>query len=286
MPDLTHGSTLNFWAFGTRLCDGIEASKRLASWVALILFIGLTLRGAFEIMASSGIWQIDLSNTLSEATFTRPLGTDVLGRDLFSRLGVATVMAVFPIWISVLIGSVLGALAFVGMGQGGGISWVFECLAVVFISIPIGILSFAFAAYFETGLMAVAWVIGMFAMFKTHCQLRDAYHRDRNLSYWHAHIIVGGSVRQRLLKYGILGHWKEELQGTICYYLQAAVIIEASLSYLGFGVQEPVPSFGNILSQHLDLAMKGQWGVSLAVVVAIWLVAAAPRSLLRLIGDR
>jgi ABC-type dipeptide/oligopeptide/nickel transport system permease subunit len=66
------------------------------------------------------------------------------------------------------------------------------------------------------------------------------------------------------------------------FHLRTAVAIEASLSYLGFGIQEPSPSFGNMLAAHFDLYLKGQWYVLGILVLWLGVTAAFPQAVLTL----
>jgi len=69
------------------------------------------------------------------------------------------------------------------------------------------------------------------------------------------------------------------------FQLRVAVAAEASLSFLGFGIQEPQPSFGNMLSSHFDLYLKGHWSVLLVIVGGLALAALFPASLAALLGN-
>ena len=71
--------------------------------------------------------------------------------------------------------------------------------------------------------------------------------------------MLGGSKLTRVIKYGVFRSWKKEIVEMFFIHLQLAFIIEVSLSYLGFGVQEPNPSFGNMFKSHFDLILRGDF---------------------------
>ena len=56
----------------------------------------------------------------------------------------------------------------------------------------------------------------------------------------------------------------------LIFHMKMAVVIEASLSYLGFGVQEPQASFGNMLASHFELYLRGQWQIMLLIVDGLY----------------
>jgi peptide/nickel transport system permease protein len=230
---------------------------------------------------------ISLSNMLSGPTSDHFLGTDNLGRDLLLRVTNALWQAVIPMWATVLLGTGLG----LSLGI-GSIAWcerqpncrpLVESAKVVGAllgSIPVGVVAFAWAAYEEkAGLFPVAATL--FAMFivRSFLQVHNLFLESERLGFWEAHRSIGGSLVDRLVRYGLWSQWQGPIIDSLCFQLRVAVTIEASLSYLGFGIQEPNASFGNILASHFDLALKGQWYTMLVVSVALLLSAQFPASL-------
>src|SRR5690606_6943936 len=133
-------------------------------------------------------------------------------------------------------------------------------LGVIAVSVPVGVVAFAWAAVQErAGLTPVLVSLAVVFAVRTALQVQDLFRHDAFLGYWEAHASMGGRLFSRLMSYGISGRWKWGLLDTLAFHLKAGVAIEASLSYLGFGIQEPQPSFGNILSSHLDLFLSGNW---------------------------
>jgi ABC-type dipeptide/oligopeptide/nickel transport system permease subunit len=147
--------------------------------------------------------------------------------------------------------------------------------------LPVGVVAFAWAAFREeAGLVAVMASLAPLAGALAYLRLRDLARRDAALAYWEAHRAAGGSLADRVLRYGIAGAWRAPLLALLGFLLRVAVAVEAALSYLGFGVVEPQASFGNILAAHFELYLRGEWRVLAVVAAALALAAAFPSALL------
>jgi len=84
------------------------------------------------------------------------------------------------------------------------------------------------------------------------------------------------------MNHGILPHWLPDTLGNLAFYLKVAITVDASLGYLGFGVQEPHPSFGNMLASHFDSYMRGSWFVLVVIGGFLIVVASAPEACFRI----
>jgi len=250
----------------------------------LIVFIFLTLLFfPFSYFFSSSV---DLVSMLSPPSFSHLLGTDNLGRDLLIRISETIRFAVLPLWLGVSIGSFFGtilSLIFIFLSQFSILNFLDKLMllfASIISSIPIAIACFVVSVlHEEADIFSVLIPLGVLFSFQTFFTINNLFHRDKNLGFWIAHRALGGSLMQRVLKYGFLKAWKNDLFQLFSFQLKAAVVIEASLSYLSFGIQEPSPSFGNILASHFDLYLKGEWFILMIICVALWLVLSTPKSI-------
>jgi peptide/nickel transport system permease protein len=255
--------------------------KNLFNYIFLILFLLLVVI-PWENFLNTGF---ELSNMLATPSFSHPLGTDNMGRDLLYRISQALRSSVLPLWGGVLLASACGCALGVFTIQVrvknlfSPFIDAFKLFAVVVVSIPIGLLAFSWAAFGEiTGLMPVLVSMCLVFLMRSFLQIWDFYRHDEFKGYWEAHAAMGGSLGRRLWNYGIFGEWRWGLIEALSFHLKAAVAIEASLSYLGFGVQEPQPSFGNMLASHFDLYLKGHWYILFLIVGALALCAATPNA--------
>jgi peptide/nickel transport system permease protein len=240
--------------------------------------------------------RVELTHVLAGWSMQHPLGTDNLGRDLLVRLAEAVRTAVLPLWLGVIAGTAGGiALAVLmilsrQLPLGPSIASFLRIAAVVIASIPVGIVAFAFSALAEkAGIVPVLTTLSGFFMIRTYLTVTDFYSRDQKLGYWQAHAALGGRLIARIWRYGIIGEWSRPLCDTLSFHLRAAVAIEAALSYLGFGLQEPQPSFGNMLASHFDRYLKGDVMIVMLIIAVLAVTAAFPSSfvmMIRRIGTR
>lgn len=233
---------------------------------------------------------VRLADTLAPISTLHPLGADNLGRDLLVRLSLSITGAVLPLWLSVTLGCVTGIVLSVATlvarqtrSAQAPIS-VLDALAGIAAGLPAVIVAFGLAVLWEGGgLMPVAVTLAVLFGLRSYLEVQDWARQDSRLGYWTAHAALGGSMAKRLWRYGVLGAWRAPLVQSLAFHLRAAVAVEAALSYLGFGVQEPQASFGNMLSSHFDLYLKGEWQILMIIVAALVLTVAVPVAVSRLL---
>ena len=206
------------------------------------LFDGLTINGA---------------PLPPSATFL--LGTDLLGRDLLSRLiyGARTslIVGVVANGIAVSIGTLIGVTAGFFGAVIGSVLMRFTDLMTAF---PALLLAIVLAALFHPSLWIVAMVIAMVNWVQI---ARVVYTETRSLA--EREFIVAeqsiGAGRLRILFRHIMPH----LLSTVLVYgtlgISTTVLLEATLSFLGIGVQPPTPSWGNIINENQTYFTTAPW---------------------------
>lgn len=192
--------------------------------------------------------QMDMSNRFSEPTTIHWLGTDNFGRDLWTRTAHGARLSLFIALISVGISSLLGTWVGLSAGYFGG--W-FDLLVMrvvdIFLGFPIIILALALIAVLGPGPVNV--IIALIAVFWTQYArvARSIALAEREQEYVKAAQVLGAS-NIRIIARHILPNSLGPILVLATLGLGTAIIAESALSFLGFGVQPPEPSWGWTLS--------------------------------------
>lgn len=256
--------------------------KHALSVLLLAIFLLLVLF-PFESLISS---EVSLGEMLLGPSATHPLGTDNLGRDVLLRFSSAVKLAVLPVWAGVVGGFLLGLVVVTGLIALSYLSVVrfvlraLRLCGAVVTSIPLSLTIFFLAvSYGGNEFMFIVFAIMVFVVFRTMLMVNDLFDEDSNLGFWQANQALGGSQFWRLWRYGVFLSWRKKILESLIFQMQIAVTIEAMLSYLGFGVQEPSPSFGNMLASHMELYLRGDMWILIVIVFGYWMTTQVPQAL-------
>lgn len=208
------------------------------------------------------------------------LGTDLLGRDLASRLILGTrtslIIGVLANGIAVILGAGVGVTA----GYfGGWVAMVLMRFTDLMMAFPALLLAIVLAAIFQPSLLIVALVIAMVNWVQMS---RVIYTETRSLAE-REFIQVQRSIGAGPLR--ILGlHLLPHLLPSIVVFgtlgISTTVLLEATLSYLGVGVQPPMPSWGNIIFENQTYFITAPWLVFIPGLAIVLLALA-----FNLVGD-
>lgn len=198
-------------------------------------------------------------------------GTDELGRDLFSRMlygARASLLAgMCSVLIALLVGVPLGLLAgYFGGLIDGCISRVTEAL----FSIPFLILAIALAAFLGPSLINAMIAIGVSAAPLFIRLARGQVLAVKNEDYVQSTRSLGASDRRIILRH-VLPNIMPALIVQATIQIAKAIIAEASLSFLGLGLQPPDPSWGSMLNTAKNFMTQAPW-MSVFPGCAIFLV--------------
>jgi peptide/nickel transport system permease protein len=188
-----------------------------------------------------------------------PLGTDDLGRDALTRLLYAGRVSLLIGFLVALISIVVGTVAGLAAGFYGG--WVDDLLNAVIqfiFNIPGLLVLITLSVIFRPDVIMLSLIFGFFYWPGTARQVRGVALAARNLDYVVAAQALGASNR-RVMFFHILPNVANIVMVVAGFSVAGAILGESGLSYLGFGVQPPTSSWGNMLSASMDMFHRAPW---------------------------
>jgi peptide/nickel transport system permease protein len=256
-----------------RFFSRLFKEKPLGAAGAVITLL-LLLTGIFAgALAPHGYNDIDTDHFLEAPSAQYPLGTDNLGRDNLSRIiygaRISMIVGLAATGISTIVGLAIGILC----GYiGGTFDLVIQRLVDAVMSIPGMILLMAIISILGPGMWQVVIVLGLRWGITGSRLSRSAVIRIREDLYVHAAKAVGCTTYRTLLRH-ILPNIMAPVIIGFTTTLPGIILTEASLSFLGYGIPPPMPSWGGMLSGSARTYMfQAPWmalwpGLALSVVV-------------------
>ncbi len=238
-------------------------------WVFILrdqmALIGLIIIAVLTLAAVFAPWIIPYDPNLQDfemieaPSWAHPLGTDDLGRDLFSRLLMGTRVSLFVGYSTVLLGMVAGVVLGVMGGYFGG--WI-DTLCMRYIDLQWAFPNFIIAVYlvavFGTGLTNVIVAISL-AFIDDFARLaRGMVLTIREEQYVAAARTVGAS-NQRIMWRHILPNAAAPIIVLATVSVSYAILAEAGLSFLGLGVEASTPTWGLILADSRSFISRAWW---------------------------
>ena len=219
------------------------------------------------------IWQ-------AKGTWDHVLGTDKLGRDYLSRLlyggQISLLIGISAALISGVIGTVLGLCA----GYfGGWVDSVVSYIVTTRLAMPVVLVALAMASLVGGSLKVVVLVLGFLLWDRFAVVTRAATQQIRNQDFVSA-ARASGLTDLRIVLQEILPNILNALIVVATLEMAHAILLEAALSFLGLGVQPPLPSWGLMIAEGKQYMFFQPWVITIPGVALLFLVLA-----INLLGD-
>jgi peptide/nickel transport system permease protein len=253
---------------------------------AIFLLLILAMALLAPVLAPHNPYNQQLSDRLinpiwhADGTWAHPLGTDSMGRDYLSRLiygaRISLLIGISAMIISGIIGSTLGVLA----GYfGGKVDMAISFMITVRLAMPVVLVALAVVALIGGSLQVVIFVLGVLIWDRFAVVMRSSAQQLRSVDYINAAKAAGCSTL-RILLTEILPNILDNLIVVATLEMARAIILEAALSFLGLGVQPPLPSWGLMISEGREFMLFSPWIITIPGVALFILVLS-----INLLGD-
>ena len=196
---------------------------------------------------------------LAPPSSAHPLGTDSYGRDVLSRMlhggRISLSVGLVAVGIAVAIGVVLGALA----GYFGG--WVDQVImrgVDIVLCIPTLFLILMLVVFLGPSLLNIMVIIGLTSWTELARLVRAEFLTLKSRDYVLAARALGAGDGRIMFRH-ILPNAMAPIFVSATFGVAGAILLESGLSFLGLGVQPPVPSWGNILTAGKNFITYAWW---------------------------
>ncbi|WP_293427518.1 ABC transporter permease [Phreatobacter sp.] len=228
----------------------------------------------------------DLNNRLvppiwyERGTWTHILGTDNLGRDYLSRtLYGAQISLLIGLAVMLISGTIGTALGLAAGYFGGRIDMAITFIITTRLALPVVLVALAVVAMVGGTLGIVIAVLGLLKWDRFAVVMRSATQQVRSLDYVEA-ARAGGSSQLRIILREVLPNVLPHLIVVGTVEAASAILLEAALSFLGLGVQPPLPSWGLMISEAKNFMFFSFWLIAIPGAALALLVLA-----INMIGD-
>ncbi|MCU0847941.1 MAG: ABC transporter permease [Spirochaetes bacterium] len=214
--------------------------------------------------------EYDLDSIVLPPSSKHILGTDEQGRDIAARLIYGARVSIFIGFIAVAIYVSIGIMMGAAAGYYGGIvDLIISRLIELMLCFPTFFLILTILALWGPSLVSVMVVIGLTGWTGIARIVRGEFLRLREMDYISAAKAIGVNDAMIILKH-MLPNSLAPVLVSATFGIASTILIESSLSFLGFGVQPPTPSWGELLNQSRDF-MDFAWWLTIIPGFAIFI---------------
>jgi peptide/nickel transport system permease protein len=263
----------------TALLRAIIGNRTAATGLAVTAFVLLAVTLGAALSPYSAV-DMDFLNVLAPPSLAHPFGTDSFGRDVLTRVlfggRVSLVVSISGVALAALIGGMAGLFS---AWHGGWVDAALMRVSDLVFSFPSFVLALLLMVVFGSSVINVAAAIALIYLPIFARLTRNMALLVKHEPYVEAARLMGQPV-WRILFREILPNIAAPLLVQASIGIAFAVVIEAGLSFLGLGVQPPLPSLGVIMADGREYFQRGPWVLTLTgVFISIALLG------LNLLGD-
>ena len=199
------------------------------------------------------------------------LGTDALGRDMLVRLLYGARMSLLMSGSGVIIGMLVGvSLGLIAGFSGGWIDTLFMRLVDVQLAFPFLLLALVIVTIVPASELTITLLLALAAWVLFARIIRASVRKEINREYVQAALTLGASRLRIALRY-VLPNLLPTIVVIATLQLAALILFEATLSYLGVGIQPPTPSLGSMMLEG-QAHMRSAWWITAFAGMTVFLM--------------
>ena len=235
-------------------------TRRLGAIGALIVLLNILVALTAHWIAPYDALQPDYGAMLARPSWAHWLGTDAFGRDVLTRILYGSRTAMLVGFVSALTGTTVGAVIGVASAYfGGKVDLIIQRAMDVFLAFPLIILALAVVSILGNGLENVIVAITIPMIPRAALVARSSALAIREMPYVDAARAAGFRHRRIIMRH-MLPNVMAPYLIMLTAFLGQAILLEASLSFLGLGVSEPTPAWGLMLrGAAVQFAEEAPW---------------------------
>ncbi|ALG89041.1 MAG: ABC transporter permease [Confluentimicrobium sp.] len=245
-----------------RIPGGVPLVVALAMGFMALMFVVMIFA---QLIQPYAFEHIDLMNRMTPplplegADWRHPLGTDKLGRDLFSRLLIGAQTSMLLALLGTCIGAVLGiALGFFAAHRGGLLDEAIMTLVDFQAAMPWFIIALAILAFMGNSMLIFILIMGLYGWEAYARVTRGLVLGAREQGYALAVRGLGAKPRWIYLRH-VLPNISGPLLVQLTINFPNTILFETSLSFLGLGIRPPMTSLGQMLGEGRDYLINAWW---------------------------
>ena len=223
----------------------------------VVMILGGALLAEYLILADP--IKLSIRDKFLAPSFAHPFGTDFLGRDVYSRVVAGSRIAMTAALIAISVSASIGLV--LGISSGMGPRWLDYGMLLLFDtlrSFPVVMFALAVVTLIGPSLSTIIIIVIVVSIPLFGRAVRTQTLTLKNSEFIQAEISMGASL-PRLMGVHILPNVLGPIMILAAMEVPVVISMEAGLSFLGFGVRPPTPSWGNILNDGFKYIRNSPW---------------------------